>query len=166
MGILLHSSAPYVRICYVEHTICSQPPVCNREIFRRVYALYSHWSLTTAYYVAGHVQKYHYPSCLSSPPLGATQLLSYKYYSLAFLRSWRTYEHDLSFCLSTKKVPEDLIFNCQKSVKKTYFFPSLIYGHFFAKTGQSLEKNFCFFLNHLYCPSNCSVRYTFSFCVL
>lgn len=32
----------------------------QKEIFRRVFALYSHWNLTTAYIVAGHEQKYHY----------------------------------------------------------------------------------------------------------
>lgn len=33
----------------------------QKEIFRRTFALCPHWNFTTAYIVAGHEQKYHYP---------------------------------------------------------------------------------------------------------
>ena len=38
--------------------------------------------------------------------------------SLLFGRSWRTYEHGLRHRLSTGKVPEDLVFNFQRLMKK------------------------------------------------
>ena len=49
------------------------------------------------------------------------------YRSLLFGRSWRTYEHSLRHRLSTVTVPEDLVFNCQCSVKRLLICPLTIY---------------------------------------
>ena len=64
----------------------------QKEIFRRVLASYSHWNLTTAYFVAGHEQKYHYHyacHCYHWEQPNFRHINIYR--SLLNKRSWRIY---------------------------------------------------------------------------
>lgn len=65
----------------------------QKEIFRRVFASYSHWNLTTAYFVAGHEQKYHYPCAYLRYHQKQSDFRHISIYrSLSqSKRSWRTY---------------------------------------------------------------------------
>lgn len=64
----------------------------QKEIFKRVLASYSHWNLTTAYFVAGHEQKYHYHyacHCYHWEQPNFRHINIYR--SLLNKRSWRIY---------------------------------------------------------------------------